>query len=72
MFWRPKDETGNSHSHSPVRIEAVLREPAFPVGTELPHGIGKTVMVRATATVDGMRLAEILPIVTADLQIGNS
>src|ERR1039457_3218414 len=50
-------------------IEAVLREPAFQVGTEMPHGIGKTVKVRATATVDGMRLAEIPPIVMDALQI---
>jgi hypothetical protein len=50
-------------------IEAVLREPAFPVGMEMPHGMGKTMKVHATATVDGMRLAEIPPIVMDAIQI---
>jgi hypothetical protein len=50
-------------------IEAVLREPAFPVGMEMPHGMGKTMKVRATATVDRMRLAEIPPIVLDDIQV---
>lgn len=50
-------------------IEGALREPAFPVGMEMPHGIGKTMKVRATATVDGMRLAEIPPIALDNLQV---
>lgn len=50
-------------------IETVLREPAFPLGMEMPHGMGKTMKVRVTATVDGMRLAEIPPIVMDDIQV---
>jgi len=43
-------------------IEAVRREPAFPVGMEMPHGVGKSLKVRANATVDGMRFSEVPPI----------
>jgi hypothetical protein len=45
------------------------REPAFPVGTEMQHGIGKNMKVRATATVDGKRLAEMQPIVMDDFKV---
>ena len=48
--------------------DPMLRAAAFPVGLEMPHGIGKTITVRLTATVDGMRIADIPPIVMDNLQ----
>jgi hypothetical protein len=41
----------------------------FPVGLDLPHGIGKQIAVFVEATVDGMYHAEVPPIILDELQI---
>jgi hypothetical protein len=50
-------------------IDGLRPEKAFPVGMEVPHGIGKTITVVVTATVDGMRIPDIPPIVMDNLEV---
>ena len=40
-----------------------------PASFELPHGIGKTIKVKADATVDGSRIADVPPIIMDDLRV---
>jgi hypothetical protein len=48
---------------------APLGEPAFPVGLELPRGIGKQITVRVAAKVGGLRMRQIPPIALDNLAV---
>ena len=50
-------------------IGAALGEAAFPVGLEMPRGIGKQITVRVPAMVGGLRMRQIPPIVVDSLAI---
>jgi hypothetical protein len=49
--------------------EALLKRIAFPVGLDLPHGIGKRITVTVEATVDGMHSTEVPTIALDNLHI---
>lgn len=48
---------------------ALRQHPAFPIGLEMPQGIGKRITVHAMATVDGMRITDVPAIPMDHLQI---
>jgi len=48
---------------------AALGEPAFPLGLEMPRGIGKQITVRVAAMVGGLRMRQIPPIVLDNLAV---
>ena len=50
-------------------IGAALGEGAFPVGLEVPRGIGKQITVRVTAMVGGLRIRQIPPIALDNLAV---
>ena len=50
-------------------VDIAFGHESFPVDTELPHGIGKTLTVHTEATVDGFRIADVPPIVMDNLQV---
>jgi hypothetical protein len=50
-------------------IGAALGEAAFPVGLEMPRGIGKQITVRVTAMVGGLGIRQIPPIALDNLAV---
>jgi len=50
-------------------IAAASGEAAFPVGLEMPRGIGKQITVRVPAMVGGLRMRQIPPIVVDSLAV---
>jgi hypothetical protein len=57
-------ECDGSQLTPPVLFEPSLVSStgSFPVGTEMPHGIGKTIDVAIAATIDGVRWQDVHPI----------
>ena len=67
-------EYDGSHLNPPVEfgfdaVDVAFGHEPFPVDTELPHGIGKTLTVRTEATVDGFQIADIPPIAMDDVRV---